>query len=268
MSFLVDKEKYNDIDPVDQRILAAAFNELGYVLDFSNSGFDQFTISSVGVPIKATYNQSKARSLAEFTAKGETPKVIKLYRDLISYYETKWPEEVQTKAPRALRILALKAILDKYSENGSCLQSPAIDKVSHLYIKKLADRAQKDIDNGEFDSALTKAKTLLEEVFCYVLECKGSAKNKNGDVFVLYNQVKSLLGMKQNAGYDKRVNGLLSGLEKILQSVSEMRNAQSDAHGVGRSRINIKSYHARLFVNAAQTMADFVLSVAGESEVR
>lgn len=40
-----------------------------------------------------------------------------------------------------------------------------------------------------------------------------------------------------------------------------MRNKDSDAHGVGANRISIDEYHARLFVNSAMTMADFILSV-------
>ena len=67
--------------------------------------------------------------------------------------------------------------------------------------------------------------------------------------------------MKQTPEYDKRVNELLSGLEKILKAVSEMRNAQSDAHGVGRKRLRVAEHHARLFVNASLIMAEFILSV-------
>lgn len=40
-----------------------------------------------------------------------------------------------------------------------------------------------------------------------------------------------------------------------------MRNKDSDAHGVGAKRISIDEHHARLFVNAAIAMADFILSV-------
>lgn len=63
----------------------------------------------------------------------------------------------------------------------------------------------------------------------------------------------------QNA--DRRIKTLLSGLENIIASISEMRNKSSDSHGVGSARINIEEHHARLAVNAAMTMADFILSV-------
>lgn len=67
--------------------------------------------------------------------------------------------------------------------------------------------------------------------------------------------------MHEDGNIDRRINTLLSGLEKIVSSISEMRNKYSDAHGVGAARININEHHARLFVNAAMTMADFILAV-------
>lgn len=66
--------------------------------------------------------------------------------------------------------------------------------------------------------------------------------------------------MHGDAYTDPRINMLESGLEKIASSISEMRNKDSDAHGVGAVRINIDEHHAWLFVNAAMTMADFILS--------
>ncbi|MBR1646244.1 MAG: abortive infection family protein [Selenomonadaceae bacterium] len=58
-------------------------------------------------------------------------------------------------------------------------------------------------------------------------------------------------------------NVLLSGLSSIVDSVAEMRNGNSDAHGLGKERTyDLKDYHARLVVNASMTLADFILSVA------
>lgn len=114
----------------------------------------------------------------------------------------------------------------------------------------------------KYDSVLKTSRTLLEEVFCAVLEKKGVTPSTSGKITDLYGQVKQEYGMKQNQNFDKRVNNLLSGFEKILTSISEMRNEQSDAHGVGSKRIQIAEHHAQLFVNAAIVMADFILSVS------
>lgn len=83
----------------------------------------------------------------------------------------------------------------------------------------------------------------------------------SGDISKLYGQVKTLYSMHTDKNLDKRINTLLSGLEKILSAIAEMRNKESDSHGVGNRRIGISDYHTRLFVNAAIAMADFILSV-------
>ena len=139
---------------------------------------------------------------------------------------------------------------------------PSVKTINRSYITDLSDRAMKDVMDGNYDSAITKSRTLLEEVFCYVIEKKGNEPSESGDIGKLYNQVKQLYNMHQSKDIDKRINGLLSGLEKILSAISEMRNKGSDSHGVGAKRINIADHHARLFVNSAMTMADFILAVS------
>ena len=91
-------------------------------------------------------------------------------------------------------------------------------------------------------------------------------EEESGDIGKLYTQVKQLYNMHQDKDVDKRINNLLSGFEKIISSIAEMRNKGSDSHGVGGGRINISQHHARLFVNAAMTMADFILSVGANAK--
>lgn len=147
--------------------------------------------------------------------------------------------------------------------NDVCkIEVPKIKKIDRKYIKELSERAFEDIEKSNYDSALTKSRTLLEEVFCYVIELKNEKPSGNGNIKALYKQVKNLYDMHTAKDIDIRINNLLSGLEKILTSISEMRNADSDAHGVGNKRINIKEHHARLFLNASIMMSDFILSVA------
>jgi len=142
------------------------------------------------------------------------------------------------------------------------IEAPVIKVIDSEYIKSLSERALEDIEKGNYDSSITKCRTLLEEVFCYVIELKKEIPSDSGDISSLYNQVKGLYNMHQNKDIDKRINMLLSGLEKIITSISQMRNKESDAHGVGSKRINISEHHARLLLNASIMMSDFILAVA------
>lgn len=156
-------------------------------------------------------------------------------------------------------------VIHKFSEPLS-VEMPAIKRVDRSYIIDLSKRAAEEINNEHYDSAVSQSRTLLEEVFCYVIEMKGEKPSEKGDIGKLYGQVKQLYHMHSDKEMDKRINELLSGLEKILKAITEMRNKASDAHGVGAKRINIEEHHARLCVNSAITMAEFILAVSEHAE--
>mgnify|MGYP001041782982 CR=1 FL=1 len=129
------------------------------------------------------------------------------------------------------------------------------------YIRSLADRALKDIDENNFDSAITKARAIVEETCIYVIESANETSSTKGDLIKFYQHACSILGMKTGKENDVRINKLLSGLSTIISSVAELRNIAGDAHGVGSKRFFIKEHHARLVLNSAVTISEFILSV-------
>lgn len=146
-------------------------------------------------------------------------------------------------------------------KNNIEIDMPEIKKIDVEYIKGLHIRSQKDIEEGNFDSALTKARTMVEEVLVYIIEQHGDIVTKKGDIGRMYSQVKGYYKMQQSSEFDNRINELLQGLEKIIHAIGDMRNMNSDSHGVGSSRINISDYHARLVINSAISFSEFILSV-------
>ena len=231
----------------------------GYVLDFSTNSFDIFTTSSIEIPLCEKYELSKGKSLSAFCNDDSPEKVQKLLFDLLDYYETHYKYRISEEKNRGIFEKCL-SIREREQKNIK-IEVPALTCVNVEYISNILKRAIYDIENGEFDSAITKARTLLEEVFCNVIEEKNETPSTSGNIKELYKQVKSLYNMHQDKDNDVRINTLLSGFEKILTSISEMRNNVSDSHGVGQKRLSIKDYHARLYVNSAITMAEFILSV-------
>ncbi len=146
------------------------------------------------------------------------------------------------------------------------IETPNLKIINTDYIKELSARAIRNIEDNDFDSAITKSRTILEETFCYVIEQKGEKPSDSGDISKLYKQVKDLYNMHADKDMDVRINKLLSGLEKIVSGLAEMRNNGSDSHGLGSKRIGILPYHARLAVNSAVTMSEFILSVSQNSK--
>lgn len=137
-----------------------------------------------------------------------------------------------------------------------------IKVVNLQYIRELPKRIEDDIKSKDYDSVITKSRTLLEEVLIYIIERFTKERYKSsGDLNKIYQEVTELMNMKQQKEWDKRVNSLLGGLHKIVDAISSMRNMNSDAHGVGVGRIGIKEREAILVANASMMLAEYWLSV-------
>lgn len=141
------------------------------------------------------------------------------------------------------------------------LPTEKIKIVDSEYIKNIHSQALKCISENDFDSVVTKSRTLLEEVYCYGIEQKGEEVTEKGNINKLYRKIRELYDMNTEKNLDNRIKKLLSGLNSIVDAIAEIRNNNSDAHGVGKNRIKISEHHANLVLNSATTLAEFILSV-------
>lgn len=136
-----------------------------------------------------------------------------------------------------------------------------VKNVDRQYIKKIGEQIDIAVKSNDYESAITKSRTLIEEVLVLGIENKKEEATEKGNINTLFNQFKTLYNMHQDSNADKRINGLLSGIEKIITAISQMRDKNSDSHGVGKRRINLEEHHVILFTNSAKTIANFLLAV-------
>ena len=141
------------------------------------------------------------------------------------------------------------------------IEAPNIKQIDIPYVQGLSERCKNDFLSGEYDSVISKSRTIIEEVLIYVLESRGEQVAAKGNMEKLYNQVKTILHMQQNKSYDGRINSLLYGLERIVEAIGSMRNISSDAHGVGRNRIQVRECEAKLAMNSAIIFCEYILSI-------
>lgn len=147
------------------------------------------------------------------------------------------------------------------SRNKLIIESETLSTIiSSQYIKDLPSRMKDSLGNGDYDTVITRCRTLLEEVFIHVITQFGEKPNDNGNIKSLYSQCARLLNMQHSNSLDKRVTHLLGGLQTIVDSVAELRNKNSDSHGVGNSRIPIHEHHAVLVMNSVMTYCEFLLN--------
>lgn len=162
---------------------------------------------------------------------------------------------------KELRMISNRFVLANIGENV-VFDMPKVKVVTYQYIQELPDRIKDDLVHEDFDSVITKSRTLLEEVLIYIIEDLTQEQYKNnGDLIKIYQDATELLNMRQVKEWDKRVNELLGGIHKIVSAVSSMRNMNSDAHGAGMGRIKIKEKEALLVANCSMMLAEYWLSV-------
>ena len=146
-------------------------------------------------------------------------------------------------------------------ESNVELFTSKINEVDSAYIKRIANEAYNTIKNGDYESAITKSRTLVEEVLIKGIEKKEKEPSENGNINTLYNQFKNLYKMHINNEMDIRIKTLLSGFEKILTAISQMRDKNSDSHGAGDKRLELNESVAELFVNSSLTFSNFLIYI-------
>lgn len=160
-----------------------------------------------------------------------------------------------------LRLVNKKFILAGIGEEV-VIETPRVKIITPQYIRELPERIKDDLENKDYDSVITKSRTLLEEVLIFIIEKMTFERYKsNGNLIKIYQDATELLNMRQKNDWDKRVNELLGGLHKLVSAISSMRDMNSDAHGAGSGRINIKKREALLVAHSSMMLAEYWLSV-------
>lgn len=134
-------------------------------------------------------------------------------------------------------------------------------RVTTSYIKTLPDRIANNIQNKEFDSVVSKSRLMIEETCIYILEQKYLPHSEKGDVGKLYAECRASLNMMPSNQWEKYVQELVGGLNKIVSAIGSMRDKNSDSHGVGSKRITIKEREAKLIANSSMALCEYLLDV-------
>lgn len=131
------------------------------------------------------------------------------------------------------------------------------DPVTHEFIHAQIAKCEAKLSTADYDGAITNARALLEAVL-HEMERRldPNPRPAEGDLIKQYKRVQKLLKLdpaSQNAGTS--LQQVLTGLVSVVTGMAGLRNALSDAH-VRSHRPG--AHHARLVVNTAKTLADFL----------
>jgi hypothetical protein len=132
-------------------------------------------------------------------------------------------------------------------------------KLTHFLIDEHIAKCQTKIGEADYSGAITNARGLVESVLVDVeSELDPGAAEYNGDLVQLFRRVQKLLNLEPGRkDISDLLKQVLSGLTSIVNGLAGMRNKMSDSHA---AVYRPSRHHAKLAVNAAKTICDFMFA--------
>jgi hypothetical protein len=128
---------------------------------------------------------------------------------------------------------------------------------SHEFIAEQIAKCDRKLRDDDYDGAITNARSAVEAVLADIeARLDPAPRPYDGDLGKLYKRVQKLLNLDpERKDIGDSLRQLLRGLVSIVGGLAPLRNKMGDAH--------VRSYkparhHAKLAVNAAKTLLDFV----------
>lgn len=135
---------------------------------------------------------------------------------------------------------------------------PSLVQLTEASIQEHVEKARQKIASGDTAGAITNAYTLVEDFLKLLLGKTGTAFGDNqGDIRALYKLLAVPLNLApKNDALENHLKAILDGLQKQIGGLYEVANKASDRHA---RLYNPAPHHARLAVNAAFTLCEFLL---------
>ncbi|MBY0597351.1 abortive infection family protein [Bacillus bingmayongensis] len=237
------------------------------LVDFYNEfGFD--SSYGQGFPTRWTYAQDK---LIEIIEQNRFVEFINYCLDESLYFEDH-ENEYETQDViieywnKYLKFDNYEIIRDKNSYRLKDLKTAQviikkeeIEILSTEFMSQQIEKCDKKILDGDYDGAITNARSLVEEVLLALEERITGERGKNkGDISEIYNRVKKYINFDQSQkDLNETLKQILTGLNSIVIGVGRLRSKASDSHA---RAYKPSKHHAELAVNTAKTFTSFIIS--------
>ena len=138
------------------------------------------------------------------------------------------------------------------------LHTPSIVSLTSSSIEEHIEKARSKITQKDFAGAITNAYTLVEDFLKAILkQVNAPFKEGEGDIRSLYASVSDTLNLNpKGENLESHLRTILQGLKSIIAGLYEVANKASDRHA---RRYNPAEHHAKLAVNSALAVCEFVL---------
>lgn len=142
--------------------------------------------------------------------------------------------------------------------NLAVAHAPSLVQLTEESIQEHIEKARQKTASGDSAGAIASAYTLVEEFLKQLLRKTGTAfKDTEGDIRALYKLLSVPLNLSPTGdSLETYLKTILDGLQRQIGGLFEVANKASDRHA---RRYNPAPHHARLAVNVAFTLCEFLL---------
>lgn len=145
-----------------------------------------------------------------------------------------------------------------HDSQGLVVEAQKVKELNHGFIKEQITKCHSKIETGDYNGAITNARSLAEAVMIEIIEnAEGKEIKNDGKLDNLYKQVKKLLNLTIDPKVlPPTVIQVLSGLDSISNGLAGLSNNSGDRHA---NKFKTQKHHARLAVNSTMSLVDFLL---------
>lgn len=142
--------------------------------------------------------------------------------------------------------------------DSAVVHAPTLVQLSEASIQEHLEKARQKIAGGDPAGAIASAYTLVEEFLKQLLRRTGTTSTENeGDIRALYKLLAEPLRLSpKSESLESYLKAILEGLQRQIGGLFELANKASDRHA---RKYNPAPHHARLAVNVAFTLCEFLL---------
>ena len=132
------------------------------------------------------------------------------------------------------------------------------DKASSEYINQQIYKCKSKMNSGDYDGAITNARTLIEEILLSIEEkIVGARQDYDGNLPALYKRVSKLINMyPDDSTVNNSLKEVLRGFVSIVNGFAGLSNNIGDRHATIK---HPSHHHAKLAVNSSFVISDFLL---------
>jgi abortive infection Abi-like protein len=203
----------------------------------------------------------------DFTSVEDMKRLLAVYEEVMHHLKSVAERNAE---PEGVTFNSLLRRMERdgfHYENGRFLSqsldaafanAPSLIRLTDDSIKEHVQKASLKISNGDPAGAITNAYTLVEEFLKQILRTTDTPfKESEGDIRALYKLVAGPLNLDPGGeSLESYLKAILGGLQGQVGGLYELANKTSDRHA---RRYNPAPHHAKLAVNAAFTLCEFLL---------